>query len=102
MRKIEQISIGAADRERLERLARDRNTSQKGGLEGADRAVGQRWLGGDGDFGSGWQERADGTPVAPSLCCQGRGRAAEGCNPSVAAQAAVSREDQTGGAHDAA
>jgi transposase len=29
MRKIEQISIGAADRERLERLVRDRNTPQK-------------------------------------------------------------------------
>jgi hypothetical protein len=28
-RKIEQISIGAADRERLERLVRDRNTPQK-------------------------------------------------------------------------
>jgi len=29
MRKIEQISIGGADRERLERLVRDRNTAQK-------------------------------------------------------------------------
>src|SRR6478609_6025683 len=29
MRKIERISIGAADRERLERLARGRNTAQK-------------------------------------------------------------------------
>jgi hypothetical protein len=29
MRKIEQISISAADRERLERLVRDRNTPQK-------------------------------------------------------------------------
>ena len=29
MRKIEQIEIGAADRERLERLVRDRNTPQK-------------------------------------------------------------------------
>jgi hypothetical protein len=29
MRKIEQIAIGAADRERLERLVRDRNTPQK-------------------------------------------------------------------------
>ena len=29
MRKIEQISIGAADRQRLERLVRDRNTPQK-------------------------------------------------------------------------
>ena len=29
MRKIERISIGAADRERLERLVRDRNTPQK-------------------------------------------------------------------------
>src|SRR5712692_7653509 len=29
MRKIEQISIGAADRERLEQLIRDRNTPQK-------------------------------------------------------------------------
>src|SRR3979490_2869268 len=30
MRKIEQIWISAADRERLERLVRDRNTPQKG------------------------------------------------------------------------
>ena len=29
MRKIERISITAADRERLERLVRDRNTPQK-------------------------------------------------------------------------
>src|SRR6201997_1491873 len=29
MRKIEEISIGAADRERLERLVRHRNTPQK-------------------------------------------------------------------------
>ena len=29
MRKIEQISISEADRERLERLVRDRNTPQK-------------------------------------------------------------------------
>ena len=29
MRKIEQIAIGAADCERLERLVRDRNTPQK-------------------------------------------------------------------------
>jgi transposase len=29
MRKIEQISISAADRERLEKLVRDRNTPQK-------------------------------------------------------------------------
>jgi transposase len=29
MRKIERISIGAADRERLERFVRDRNTPQK-------------------------------------------------------------------------
>ena len=29
MRKIEQISISVADRERLERLVRDRNTPQK-------------------------------------------------------------------------
>ena len=29
MRKIKQISISAADRERLERLVRDRNTAQK-------------------------------------------------------------------------
>src|ERR1700719_4587675 len=29
MRKIEQIAIGAADREQLEKLVRDRNTPQK-------------------------------------------------------------------------
>jgi hypothetical protein len=29
MRKIERISVSVADRERLERLIRDRNTAQK-------------------------------------------------------------------------
>ncbi|WP_283848715.1 hypothetical protein [Bradyrhizobium brasilense] len=29
MKKIEQIAIGAADRERLERLVQDRNTPQE-------------------------------------------------------------------------
>jgi Homeodomain-like domain-containing protein len=29
MRKIERIAVGAADRERMERLVRDRNTPQK-------------------------------------------------------------------------
>jgi len=43
-----------------------------------------------------------GTPLAPSLCRQGRGRAAEGCNPAVATQAVECGEDQAGGAHDAA
>src|SRR4029078_6634791 len=31
MRKIERIEVSATDRERLERLIRDRNTPQKGG-----------------------------------------------------------------------
>jgi hypothetical protein len=49
MRKIERISISAADRERLERLVRDRNTPQKvvwDGLtaEGIAAAVGKSLL----------------------------------------------------------
>src|SRR5262249_45456581 len=42
MRKIEQISISVADRERLERLVRDRNAPQEV-VWRPHRAVGQRW-----------------------------------------------------------
>lgn len=56
MRKIEQIAIGAADFERLERLVRDRNTPQTVSLESPDRAAGDRWTDGEGDCGDGWQE----------------------------------------------
>lgn len=38
----------------------------------------------------------------PPLCGQGGGWALEGRNPSLARQAARAREDQAGGAHDAA
>ena len=85
MRKIERISISAADRERLERLVRDRNTPQK--VVWRARIV---LLAGDGltaecDCGGGGQEPAHGPPLAPPLCGEGGGRAVEGRNPPVAA-----------------
>jgi hypothetical protein len=50
MRKIERnFDWREADRERLERLVRDRNTPQK--VEGAYRAAGQRRAHGRGDRG---------------------------------------------------
>jgi hypothetical protein len=50
MRKIEQIRISVADRERLERLVRDRNTPQKV-VWRADRVAGEQWPDGGGDCG---------------------------------------------------
>jgi hypothetical protein len=55
MRKIERISISAADRDRLERLVRDRNTPQKVVWRRAD---------GGGDC-------AHGPLLAPPLCGEG-------------------------------
>src|SRR5437879_5945363 len=99
MRKIERISTTAADRERLERLVRDRNTPQR--VVWRARIV-LRWTDGGGDCCGGRQEPADRPPLAPSLCGERRGRAAEGRDPTVACQAAAVRQDQAGGAHDAA
>src|SRR6516164_6969993 len=74
----------------------------EGGLESTDRAAGERWADGGGDCCGGWQESADRPPLAPSLCGERRGRAAEGRDPTTARQAAAVRKDQAGGAHDAA
>src|SRR5215471_18275616 len=71
MRKIERIPISAADRERLERLVRDRNTPQKVVwraqivLLASERAHGGR------DWGGSRQEPADRPPLAPPLCREG-------------------------------
>ena len=88
MRKIERISIGAADRERLERLARDRNTPQK--VVWRARIV---LLAGDGLTAEGiaaavGKSPAHGPPLAPPLCGEGGERVAEGRNPPIAGQAA--------------
>jgi hypothetical protein len=63
MRKIEQISVSAADRERLEQLVRDRNS--------ADRAVGGRQVDGGRDCGGNGQKRAHGPPLAPPVIAKG-------------------------------
>ena len=88
MRKIELISISAADHKRLERLVRDRNTPQA-------RIVfaGQRRADGGGDCGGGGQEPAHGPPLAPPLCGEGGRRPVEGRTPSVARQAVDAREE---------
>jgi Homeodomain-like domain-containing protein len=102
MRKIERIAVSAVDRERLERLVRDRNTPQKvvwrarivllasDGLtaEAIAAAVGKSLL-----TVRRWRRR---------YLAKGVGRAVEGRNSPVARQAADAREDQAGGAHDAA
>jgi hypothetical protein len=66
MRKIDRISIGAADRGRLERLVRDGNTPQK--VVWRARIV---WLASDGlmagDRGDSGQEPAHRPPLAPPL-----------------------------------
>src|SRR2546429_2640471 len=79
-----------------------RNHAAEGGLESTDRAAGERWTDGGGDCRGGWQEPADRPPLAPSLCGEKRGRAAEGRDPTIARQTAAARKDRAGGAHDAA
>jgi hypothetical protein len=71
MRKIERISISAADHERLQRFVREPKYAAEGGLEGASRVVGERWTDGGGDCGGGKQEPADGPPLAPPLRGEG-------------------------------
>ena len=72
MGKIERIQLAPGDRERLEKLVRDRNTPQK--VVWRARIV---LLAGDGWAPSrsrgGRQERADRAPLATTLCV-GRGR----------------------------
>src|SRR5215831_14635746 len=102
MRKIERISIGTADRGRLERLVRDRSTPQK--VVWRARIV---LLAGDGLTAEGIA-----AAVSKSLLtvrrwrrryiAKGGGRVAEGRDPPVAGQVAFAREGQAGGAHDAA
>ena len=58
MRKIDRISISAADRERLERLVRGPEHAAEGGLAGADRVAGQRRAEGGGDRGDSGQKSA--------------------------------------------
>ncbi len=90
MRKIERISISAADRERLEGLVRDRNTPQK--VVWRARIV---LLASDG-----LRAEAIAATVGKSLLTVRRWRrryvakgvdAVEGRNPPVARQAAVAR-----------
>ena len=82
MRKIERILISAADRERLDRLIRDRNTPQK--VVWRARIVRLAGDGfGDRHCGGGGQERADGAPLASPLRGQGGGRTVEGRHPSA-------------------
>ena len=101
MRKIERISIGSADRERLEQLVRDRNTPQK--VVWRARIV---LLATDGLTAG-----AIAAAVGKSLLTvrrwrrrqwpRGR-RASQGRDPAVARQAAAARDDQASGGHDAA
>jgi hypothetical protein len=69
----------------------------EGGLEGANRVAGERWLDGGGDFGSSGQELAHGPLLAPPLCGEGGGRAAEGRNTPVAPQAVAPRANPDDG-----
>jgi len=84
MRKIERIGISAADRERLERLVRDRNTPQK--VVWRARIV---LLASDGLTAEGIAAAVDKSLLtvrrwrAP-LRGKGNGRAVEGCDPPIA------------------
>lgn len=71
MRKIERISISAADREWLERLVRGRNTPQKVVWRARDRVAGQQRAEGGGDRGDGGQKSTHGPPLAPPICGEG-------------------------------
>src|SRR6187397_2110684 len=102
MRKIERIEISATDRERLERLIRDRNTPQKVVWRARIVLLAAEGLMAEGIAGDRGQEPAHGPPVAPPLCGEGGGRAVEGRDPPIAGQAIDAREDQSGGAYDAA
>jgi transposase len=101
MRTIERISISAADRERLERLVRDRNTPQN--VVWRARIV---LLAGDGVTAEGIA-----AALGKSLLTVRRWRrryvrkawtGLSRTQPPVARQAVDAREDQAGGGHDAA
>ena len=85
MRNIERISVSEADRDRLERLVRDRNTPQK--VVWRARIV---LLAANGLRRSGsrqpWGKPAHGPPLAPALRGQGSRRTAEGRDPPASAQ----------------
>jgi hypothetical protein len=79
MRKIERISISVADRERLERLVRDRNTPQK--VVWRARIV---LLDGDGVTARGlrqhWARACLRSAAGGVAMCERRGRASQGRN----------------------
>jgi hypothetical protein len=70
MRKIERISIDGADRE-PGATGQGPEHAPKGRLESADRAFGERWADGGSDCGSGRQELADDSTLAPPPCGRG-------------------------------
>jgi hypothetical protein len=84
MRKIEQIENSAADRERLERLVRDRNTPQKVVWRAQIMLLASDGLTAEGDCGGCGQKPADGSSLASPLRGEGDGRAVEGCDPPIA------------------
>ena len=89
MRKIDQISISAADRKRLEWLVRDRNTAQKVVWRARIVLLASDGLTAEAIGGGGGQEPAHGAPLAPPLCGQRGGRAVEGRDPAIAHEAAL-------------
>src|ERR1700751_3294291 len=100
MGKIERISVSVADRERLERLVRDRNTPQKvvwrgrGGRLGQAGVVGGGGVGGGGMGAGGGKDLAPGAPRAPPLWGKGRGGSAKGPAPPLPRQAVAARDNQ--------
>jgi hypothetical protein len=102
MRKIERISIGGADRERLERLVRDRNTPQKVVWRARIVLLANDGLTAEAIAAAVGQEPADGSPLAPPPYGRGGRGAFEGRDPALARQAAAARDDQASGGHDAA
>src|ERR1700751_4311251 len=98
MGKIERISVSVADRERLERLVRDRNKPQKVVWRGRMRVRGHDRVRGGARGGAGGEEGGRvgggggedpplGAPVRPLLGGQGRGRVAKGRAPPLPRQA---------------
>ena len=86
MGKFERIQVPPEDRERLERLVKDRNTPQK--IVWRSRMYfwpARQWRGRGGTESG--QERAHGAPLAATLCGQRGGRAVEGRHPPARAQA---------------
>lgn len=71
MRRIEQISVSLAERERLEPLVRDRNTPQKPVWRGRIVLLASHGTDGGGGSGGRGQEPAHGPPLASPLCGEG-------------------------------